>query len=116
MLVDSRGYESLVTPTTPIPFTNTFSRIEDKYFVPKSMKPMLMEVLNKQMKPFYPLATTTFTGEHASWIDGVVMPVVWKKRFGQGRVFYCSLGHRAYELDVPEVKTMMKRGFLWAAR
>ncbi len=62
------------------------------------------------------LATTTFTGEHASWIDGVVMPVVWKKRFGQGRVFYCSLGHRAYELDVPEVKTMMKRGFLWAAR
>ena len=62
------------------------------------------------------LATTTFTGEHASWIDGVVMPVVWKKRYGQGRVFYCSLGHRAYELDVPEMKTMMQRGLLWAAR
>ena len=62
------------------------------------------------------LATTTFTGEHAGWIDGVVMPVVWKKRYGQGRVFYCSLGHRAYELDVPEMKTMMQRGLLWAAR
>ena len=33
------------------------------------------------------LATTTFSGEHASWIDGVVMPVVWKRRHGKGRVF-----------------------------
>ncbi len=42
--------------------------------------------------------------------------VVWKKRFGEGRVFYSSLGHRAYELDVPEIRTMMIRGMLWAAR
>ncbi len=62
------------------------------------------------------LATTTFTGDHSPWIDGVIMPVVWKKRFGQGRVFFNSLGHRAYELDVPEIKTMMIRGLLWAAR
>ena len=62
------------------------------------------------------LATTTFTGEHAPWIDGVVMPVVWKKRYGEGRVFYSSLGHRAYELDVPEIRTIMTRGLLWAAR
>jgi type 1 glutamine amidotransferase len=62
------------------------------------------------------LATTTFGGEHADWIDGVVMPVVWKKRHGRGRVFYSSLGHRAYELDVPEVRTLMTRGMLWAAR
>ena len=47
------------------------------------------------------------TGEHAPWIEGVVMPVVWKKRYGEGRVFYSSLGHRAYELDVPEIRTMM---------
>jgi uncharacterized protein len=62
------------------------------------------------------LATTTFNGDHAAWIDGVVMPVVWKKRFGKGRVFYSSLGHRAYELDVPEIKSLMTRGMLWAAR
>ena len=62
------------------------------------------------------LATTTFTGEHAPWIEGVVMPVVWKKRYGEGRVFYSSLGHRAYELDVPEIRTIMTRGLLWAAR
>ena len=34
------------------------------------------------------LATTTFSGEHAPWIKGVVMPVVWKRRHGEGRVFY----------------------------
>jgi type 1 glutamine amidotransferase len=62
------------------------------------------------------LATTTFSGEHAPWIGGVVMPVVWKKRYGEGRVFYSSLGHRAYELDVPEIRTIMTRGMLWAAR
>jgi type 1 glutamine amidotransferase len=62
------------------------------------------------------LATTRFNADHAPWIDGVVMPVVWKKRFGEGRVFYSSLGHRAYELDVPEIRTLMTRGMLWAAR
>ncbi len=40
------------------------------------------------------LATTTFSGEHAPWTKGVVMPQVWKKMFGKGRVFYSALGHR----------------------
>ncbi len=62
------------------------------------------------------LATTTFSGEHAPWTKGVVMPQIWKKMFGQGRVFYSALGHRAYELDVPEVRKIMVRGMLWAAR
>src|SRR5215468_8609602 len=62
------------------------------------------------------LATTTFSGEHAPWTKGVVMPAIWKKRYGAGRVFYSSLGHRAYELDVPEIRAIMTRGLLWAAR
>jgi hypothetical protein len=62
------------------------------------------------------LATTTFSGEHAPWTKGVVMPQIWKKMYGQGRVFYSALGHRAYELDVPEIRTIMVRGMLWAAR
>jgi len=61
------------------------------------------------------LATTTFTGAHAPWIDGVVMPVVWKRRYGQGRVFYSSLGHVASEFQVPEMRTILQRGMLWAA-
>jgi type 1 glutamine amidotransferase len=61
------------------------------------------------------LATTTFTGDHADWIDGVVMPVVWKRRHGKGRVFYSSLGHVASEFDVLEMALIMKRGMLWAS-
>jgi len=62
------------------------------------------------------LATTTFTGEHASWIDGVVMPVVWKRRHGEGRVFYSALGHVASEFAVPQMRTILRRGMNWAAR
>jgi type 1 glutamine amidotransferase len=62
------------------------------------------------------LATTTFRGDHAYWIDGVVMPVVWKRKHGQGRVFYSALGHVASEFQVPEMNTIMRRGLLWAAR
>ncbi len=62
------------------------------------------------------LATTTFTGAHASWIDGVVMPVVWKKMYGKGRVFYSSLGHRASEFENPNMATILRRGINWAAR
>ncbi len=62
------------------------------------------------------LATTTFTGEHKAWIDGCVMPVVWKRRWGQGRVFYSSLGHVAKDFDVFEAAEIVRRGMLWAAR
>lgn len=62
------------------------------------------------------LATTTFSGEHAPWIDGVVMPVVWKKRWGAGRVFYSSLGHHASDFGVPEAREITCRGMLWASR
>lgn len=62
------------------------------------------------------LATTTFSGEHAPWTAGGIMPVVWKKRWGAGRVFYSSLGHVARDFDVPEALEIMKRGMLWASR
>ena len=62
------------------------------------------------------LATTTFGGEYAPWIAGTVMPVAWKRHYGVGRVFYCSLGHVASDFDVPEAKTIVERGLLWATR
>ena len=62
------------------------------------------------------LATTTFSGEHCPWIAGCVMPVVWKRRWGQGKVFYMSLGHVAKDFEVPEVLEIIRRGSLWAAR
>lgn len=62
------------------------------------------------------LATTTFSGEHAPWIAGCVMPVVWKRMWGQGRVFYCSVGHTVQDFEVPEVREIIRRGMLWASR
>ena len=62
------------------------------------------------------LATTTFSGEHIPWIKGCVMPVVWKRMWGKGRVFYTSLGHVAKDFEVPEALEIVKRGLLWASR
>jgi type 1 glutamine amidotransferase len=62
------------------------------------------------------LATTTFSGEHADWRAGVVMPQVIKSTYGRGRVFYSALGHKPSELEKPEIRTILERGLLWAAR
>jgi uncharacterized protein len=62
------------------------------------------------------LATTTFSGDYCSWIDGVQMPVAWRRMHGRGKVFYSSLGHLASEFVVFEMATLFRRGMLWAAR
>ncbi|MBD3242849.1 MAG: ThuA domain-containing protein [Chitinivibrionales bacterium] len=64
------------------------------------------------------LATTTFSGTHAGidWIKGCVMPVVWKRQYGKGRIFYSSVGHVAKDFDTPEARTIVERGMLWASR
>ncbi len=62
------------------------------------------------------LATTTFGGQHAPWIEGTVMPVAWKRMWGKGRVFYCSLGHVAADFQVPEAREIVRRGMLWASK
>jgi len=46
----------------------------------------------------------------------VIMPVIWTKTWGAGRVFYSALGHCAKEFtDYPDVLAMTLRGFQWAA-
>ena len=56
------------------------------------------------------LATTTFE------VNGATMPVVWKRMWGKGRVFYSSLGHVADDYKVSEVLTIITRRMLWAAK
>lgn len=46
----------------------------------------------------------------------VAMPVVFTKRWGQGRVYYNALGHQANVIDHGPAAELMKRGLLWAAR
>ena len=54
------------------------------------------------------LATTRF--------DDVVMPVAWTKTHDRGRVFYCSLGHSPEIAGQEPIRTLMRRGMLYAAR
>ncbi len=63
------------------------------------------------------LATSTFISTEAPWVNGVVMPVVWKKMHGKGRVFYSALGHECAEFTaVPQQLEITLRGMAWAAR
>ena len=63
------------------------------------------------------LATTTFTfpGNHSS-NGNTTLPVAFTKRWGDGKIYYNSLGHSAKTFEIPEALEMMRRGFLWAAR
>ncbi|MCM8785621.1 MAG: ThuA domain-containing protein [Candidatus Omnitrophica bacterium] len=60
------------------------------------------------------LATTTFKNTSLPWIEGTVMPAVWKRRYGEGRIFYASFGHQLGDFEIPEAKEIVKRGLLWA--
>lgn len=62
------------------------------------------------------LATTTFTGEHFAWLDGVVMPAAYTHRWGDGRVFYATPGHYPPELMIPDAERLVRQGLQWAAR
>ncbi|WP_130858903.1 ThuA domain-containing protein [Gracilibacillus phocaeensis] len=63
-------------------------------------------------------ATTRFpVAEGPYQTNGEVdMPVVWTKRWGKGKVYYCSLGHVAEIVRLPEVLDLMKKGMAWASR
>ncbi|MEG0014623.1 MAG: ThuA domain-containing protein [Cellulosilyticaceae bacterium] len=64
------------------------------------------------------LATTRFPLVSYYHISNkpVDMPVAWTKNWGNGRVFYCSLGHHddVFEQS-PSSEEMVRRGMLWAA-
>ncbi len=63
------------------------------------------------------LATTTFTYPGNHTVNGkITVPVAFTKRWGQGKVYYNSLGHNRHIFDIPQVREMMRLGFLYAAR
>lgn len=63
-------------------------------------------------------ATTRFPIKEGSHQPNgrVDMPVVWTKKWGKGKVYYCSLGHVAEIVRMPEVMNLMRKGFIWASR
>jgi uncharacterized protein len=61
------------------------------------------------------LATTTFPAD-GERDRPVVMPTVWTRTRGAGKVFVSAIGHKADDFDVPEVRALTERGLLWASR
>ncbi len=111
------GGQWVAHPGNIIDYTVNITRPDDPLMEGISDFPYTSEQYYMHVDPSNEvLATTTFTGDHAWWIDGVVMPVVWKRKYGKGRVFYSALGHQAKEFSVPQMKTMFRRGANWAAR
>lgn len=63
------------------------------------------------------LATTTVAArDFDAWNAPVTTPTVWTRQWGAGRIFVCTAGHRLDVLDDPNVRTIVERGLLWAAR
>lgn len=63
------------------------------------------------------LATTTVPRrEFDDWERPHVTPAVWTRRWGKGRIFVSTPGHRVEVLEHPIVRTLIERGMLWASR
>ena len=63
------------------------------------------------------LATTTQSVRSWDpWTRPVHSPAIWTRQWGHGRIFVCTPGHRLEVLKVPQVRTIIERGMLWASR
>jgi type 1 glutamine amidotransferase len=60
--------------------------------------------------------TTTAVRPWAPWNRPVTTPAVWTRQWGRGRVFVATPGHQVEVLQDPNVRTIVERGLLWAAR
>ena len=63
------------------------------------------------------LATTVMIAQdEMTWLRGVRAPVAWTRTWGNGRVFYSSIGHVVDDLRHPSVLTLLRRALHWSAR
>lgn len=63
------------------------------------------------------LATTTQeVRAWDAWNRPVTAPAIWTRQWGKGRIFVSAPGHRIEIVEEPNVRTIIERGLLWAAR
>jgi type 1 glutamine amidotransferase len=63
------------------------------------------------------LATTTQQARPWDpWSRPVVSPAVWTRQWARGRIVVSTPGHRIEVVQDPNVRTILERGMLWAAR
>ena len=63
------------------------------------------------------LATTTqAVRPWDPWNRPIISPAIWTRHWGKGRIFVSTPGHRVEVVQNPNVRTIIERGLLWAAR
>ena len=62
------------------------------------------------------VASTKFDNKYHEWIDGVEMPIAYTKKWGNGKIFYCSIGHHLKDFENLNVLKLISQGIIWAAR
>jgi uncharacterized protein len=63
------------------------------------------------------LATTTqAVRPWDPWNRPITSPAIWTRQWGKGRMFVSTPGHRTEILEDENVRTIIERGLLWAAR
>lgn len=63
------------------------------------------------------LATTTVSApEYEPWHRPIVVPAIWTRLWGEGRVFVSTPGHDLKTLEATNVRAIIERGILWASR
>ena len=63
------------------------------------------------------LATTTHPVQpYHPWHRPITSPAVWTRLWGNGRIFVATPGHSPEVLQDDNVRTIIERGLLWAAR
>jgi type 1 glutamine amidotransferase len=63
------------------------------------------------------LATTTQSVRPwDAWHRPVTAPAIWTRLWGDGRIFVSAPGHKLDVVDDPNVRGIIERGMLWAAR
>jgi type 1 glutamine amidotransferase len=50
------------------------------------------------------------------WHRPIVSPAIWTRQWGNGRIVVTTPGHSLDVLENPNVRTVVERGMLWAAR
>ena len=74
------------------------------------------EVTSEQYYMHVDPNNTVLASTHFRDYGAAPVPVVWKKMWGEGRVFYSSLGHNAEVAAQKQPPEIMRRGMLWAAK
>lgn len=106
---DGVRYKVNINPDQPHPITDgivDFEVVSEQYYLHTDPGNCVLATTR--------FPTTGVDGPHVG--NPCLMPQIWTKTYGKGRVFYNALGHHCDVLEAEAPRELMRRGFLWAAK